>query len=126
MPVAYFDGACEPRNPGGVGTYGFVIYGNEDDVVHEDYGIACEPSPKCTNNVAEYTGLIKALEWLVGNGYSGSRVIIRGDSQLVIRQLMGVYSVRAEHLRPLYDRALELLKNFSAKLEWVPRERNAS
>ncbi|WP_243665646.1 ribonuclease HI [Vulcanisaeta sp. JCM 16159] len=120
MPVAYFDGACEPRNPGGVGTYGFVIYGNEGNVVHEDYGIACEPSPNCTNNVAEYTGLIRALEWLLGNGFGGSRITVRGDSQLVIRQLMGVYSVRAEHLRPLHDRALELLKKLQCRARVGP------
>ncbi|BDR91035.1 ribonuclease HI [Vulcanisaeta souniana] len=125
MPVVYFDGACEPRNPGGVGTYGFVVYGGNGNVVHEDYGIACEPSPNCTNNVAEYTGLIRALEWLVGHGFSNSRLIVHGDSQLVIRQLMGVYSVRAEHLKPLHNKALELLRNFDAKLEWVPREENA-
>lgn len=124
MPMVYFDGACEPRNPGGVGTYGFVVYSNNDSVVHEDYGIACEPSLNCTNNVAEYTGLIRALEWLMVHGFSGSRLIVYSDSQLVVRQLMGVYSVRAEHLKPLHDRALELLSNFNAELRWVPREGN--
>ncbi|WP_243674943.1 hypothetical protein [Vulcanisaeta distributa] len=63
-------GACEPKNPGGVGTYGFLILDEKGNTIHEGYGIACEPGPGCTNNIAEYTGLVKALEWLVGNGYS--------------------------------------------------------
>jgi len=119
--VVYFDGACEPVNPGGVGTFGFVVYVN-GELAHEDNGVVCEPSPDCTNNVAEYTALIRALEWVRDAGCRS--VIVRGDSQLVIKQLLGAYSVRSPRLEPLYRRAVELVGVLSARLEWVPRREN--
>jgi ribonuclease HI len=89
------------------------------------YGLAARPwSEEATNNVAEYMGVIRALEWLLEEGKRGD-VRIRGDSLLVVKQLAGKYAVKAERLRPLYTRAVELLSNFaSAKFEWIPRERN--
>jgi len=122
--LVYFDGACEPKNPGGVGTYGFAVY-NDNDTISEGYGIACEPAPNCTNNVAEYTGLIKALECLLLHDYGESSIVVRGDSQLVIKQLTGIYNVRTEHLKPLFEKAHELLSHFRVRLEWIPRELNS-
>jgi ribonuclease HI len=58
------------------------------------------------------------------HGYGGSSVVVRGDSQLVIRQLAGTYGVHTERLKPLFRRAQELLSSFRATLEWVPRELN--
>ncbi|WP_243674944.1 hypothetical protein [Vulcanisaeta distributa] len=43
----------------------------------------------------------------------------------MIRQLLGEYGVYSSRLKLLYERALELLGNFNAELEWVPREENA-
>ncbi len=75
-----------------------------------------------TNNVAEYTALIKGLECLKEMGVS--KVRIRGDSQLVIRQLKGEYRVRSSRMKPLYEKARQLLRDFQYELEWVPRELN--
>jgi ribonuclease HI len=51
---------------------------------------------------------------------------VRGDSQLVIRQLNGEYAVKSPRIAPLYARVKELLRFFhNVKLEWVPRELNA-
>ena len=64
MIEVYFDGLCEP-NPGGVATFGFVVK-RDGKKIHEGHGLAGTPkTPQATNNVAEYTGLIRALEWLV-------------------------------------------------------------
>jgi ribonuclease HI len=124
MIEVFFDGLCEP-NPGGVATYGFVIR-RGGRVVHEGRGLACPPrTPQCTNNVAEYTGLVKALEHLAGTGAS-EPVVVRGDSELVLRQLGGAYKVKSPLLAPLYERVRELAARLpSVRFEHVPREDNA-
>ena len=123
--LVYYDGLCEPRNPKGVATYGFVVY-RDGAKIGEGKGLAAEPwSDGASNNVGEYRGLIAALEWLLEHGYQGAEVLVRGDSQLSIRQMQGWYSVSAPRIIPLHRRARELASKFSkVKFEWVPRERN--
>ncbi len=123
MIVAHFDGLCEP-NPGGVATYGFVIARGAKKL-HEGYGLACAPrTPRCTNNVAEYTGLIKALEYLADQKVT-EPVTVRGDSELVIKQLRGEYKVKSPLLAPLYRRVGELTAKLPPiRFEEVPREEN--
>ena len=124
MIEAYFDGLCDP-NPGGVATYGFVIR-KDGKKLQEGHGLAGKPkSPQATNNVAEYTGLIKALEWLLDQKISGP-VLVRGDSDLIIKQVKGEYKVKSPLLAPLHRQAVDLLDQLpEARLEWIPRERNA-
>jgi ribonuclease HI len=119
----HFDGACLAAPGGGIATYGLVVEG--DGIFHEECGLAVRPgSPNATNNVAEYTGAIRALEWLRGRAYPGS-VLLCGDSQLVIRQMSGEYEVRAEHLRAYHDHLEALAQGFiEVRYEWVPREQN--
>lgn len=117
--VLYFDGACLPRNPGGVATFGWVLEWNGKKMRGE--GVETE---KGTNNVAEYAGLIHGLEKALEEGIE--EIVVRGDSQLVIRQLQGIYSVNSERIKPYYERARELLRRFKrAYLEWIPREQNS-
>ncbi|MEM3647495.1 MAG: ribonuclease HI [Thermofilum sp.] len=123
--VVYYDGACEPRNPKGVATYGFVIY--KDGVkIGEGKGLAAEPwSEGASNNVAEYTAMIQAFRWLIEHGYEGAEVLVKGDSQLSIRQMRGEYEVRAPRIVPLYEEALRLAKSFRrVSFQWIPREQN--
>lgn len=122
--TVYFDGLCD-RNGTGVATYGFVVY-RDGDELHADHGVVAEPgSPLATNNVAEYTGCLKALEWLVGQGLTREAVVVRGDSQLIIRQLNGEYKVRDRQLAKYFLRIKELFFRFrSLRFEWVPREQN--
>ena len=76
-----------------------------------------------TNNVAEYTGLIVAMEEAQKLG--ATRVIIRGDSELVIKQMLGVYRVKHPAMKLLYEKAQKLFKSFdSAKIEHNYREKN--
>ncbi len=120
-----FDGLCEPKNPGGVATYGFVVRDEKGRIVCKGKGVvgAGFLGDDVTNNVAEYTALIKALECLKEKGIK-DKVVIRGDSQLVIKQLKGEYRVRSERMKPLYKRVKELLEGFDYELEWVPRKFN--
>jgi len=125
MIEAYFDGLCDP-NPGGVATYGFLIK-RDGKKIHEGHGLACAPkTPQATNNVAEYMGVIKALEWLSDQKKLAGPIVIRGDSDLIIRQLKGEYKVKSPLLAPLHRQATDLLAELpEIQLEWIQRERNA-
>ena len=119
-PVLYFDGACLPRNPGGVATFGWVL--EWDGKKEKGEGVETENG---TNNIAEYAGLIAGLEKALEKGIE--EIVVRGDSQLVIYQLEGIYRVKSPRLLPYYRRARDLLiKKFKrAFLEWIPREENS-
>jgi ribonuclease HI len=123
----YFDGLCQPVNPGGIACYAFVIR-RDGRSIHSDYGIAAEPFSKdATNNVAEYTALAKALEWLIANGLNNSgRVEVKSDSQLVVKQLRGEYKIKSQRIIPLYRQVLLLQSRFpdGVEIRWVPREEN--
>lgn len=124
LAVVHFDGACEPPRGGGIATYGFTVEGG--GFAHDERGLAVRPgAPHATNNVAEYTGAIRALEWLRARGFRGT-VLLVGDSQLVLRQATGEYAVHAEHLRAYRERLLALVGEFSdVQFRWVPRAENA-
>ena len=59
--------------------------------------------PHSTNNVAEYNGLLAALDWCRNHG--ATRVHVKSDSLLLVQQMKGVYKVKNEGLKPLYGRA---------------------
>jgi ribonuclease HI len=126
----YFDGLCQPYNPGGIACYAFVILAKKGQghQQYSGYGLAAEPfSDNATNNVAEYRGFIKALEWLLekNNYKNNQKIIIIGDSQLVISQINGKYKVRAVKIIPLYQKVKSLLSKFKdIKIEWIPRDKN--
>jgi ribonuclease HI len=79
---------------------------------------------RMTNNVAEYYALIAALDYAAAHGFKKLR--IRSDSELLVRQMKGIYKVKSGDLKPLHERA----KKLAATLEYfdvqhVPREQNA-
>ena len=126
MPITiHFDGLCLPRNPGGVATYGFIAKRGAKKL-HEEGGLAAPPyTPEATNNVAEYTGVLKALEWAVAQGFTSEPLLVRGDSELVIRQLKGEYKVKSPSIVSLYNQVRALAEKFAAiEFEWIPREKN--
>jgi len=123
--VVYFDGLNEPVNPGGVACWGFVV--EFDGKKMEGNGVlgAGMNGDYTTNNIAEYTGLIKALEFLKGMLGRDVKIKLYGDSQLVIFQLEGSYRVKSENVRPLYQKTMELINEFNdVEIRWVPREHN--
>ena len=103
---AHVDGAAR-GNPGPAGV-GVVIEDAEGTVVKE----IAEPLGRTTNNVAEYTAMIRALEEARALGCS--RLAVYTDSELMAHQLNGRYAVKAAHLVPLYQRARLLLNQFDA------------
>jgi len=113
----YVDGLAEPVNPG-VACYGYVIY--VDGVKYsEGYGALGIQS----NNYAEYMALIKALEEVKEKGLRGS-IMVRSDSQLLVRQLTGWYEVRSPNIWPLYTKAYSLISELGADVRWIPRTQN--
>lgn len=122
--VLHFDGLCEPVNPGGIATYGFVVH-RDGETVHEERGVVSPPAPGSTSNLAEYNGLVRGLEWLAPRHRAGEAVAVRGDSQLVVNQVLGKYATREENIVPLNRRARELLARMTpSDIAWVPREEN--
>jgi ribonuclease HI len=78
---------------------------------------------RSTNNIAEYTGLVKALEHARRLG--ASRVTVFSDSELMVKQMNGEYRVKNEGLLPLYQQAVQLRKGFAfAAIRHVRREFN--
>ena len=121
--TAHFDGACQTIEDGRVATYGFTIEG--PGLAYEESGLALRPfSEHSTNNVAEYVAAIHALDWLRSRPFTG-HVVLMGDSQLVIRQMLGEYEVRTAHLLQYRDHLRSLAQRFSqVQYVWVPREEN--
>src|SRR5580700_9170055 len=79
---------------------------------------------RATNNVAEYYGLITALDYAASQGIS--RLLVRSDSELLVRQMQGRYKVKSADLRPLYERARKLANGFAHfAVEHIPRELNS-
>lgn len=112
----FTDGACS-GNPGEA-AIGVVIK-NQGKVVKE---IAQAIGP-ATNNIAEYTALIEALH--AAKKLGALRLLIHTDSELMFKQIRGVYQVKAAQIKPLYEQVMGLLKNFTkVELKWVPREKN--
>jgi ribonuclease HI len=121
----YFDGLCQPINPGGISCYAFLVKSG-GRTIYNDYGIAVEPfSQDSTNNVAEYTALVKALQWLLEKNLGSTKVEIKSDSQLIVNQLTGDYKVKSKRIMSLYKQVLLLKSKFQdIEIKWVPREEN--
>lgn len=115
--VAYSDGASR-GNPGEAG-YGYMILypGGESEEGWGYLGTA-------TNNFAEYSGALAVLRRLEGRGIK--RAVLYMDSELIVRQLNGVYKVKSQSLASLYEEACVLKKKFdSLRVVHVPRSENS-
>jgi ribonuclease HI/probable phosphoglycerate mutase len=115
--VAYADGASR-GNPG-PSAIGVVIFDGEGREVHRE----SRRVGHGTNNEAEYRAAIAALEAALGLG--ASRLELRLDSELVVRQLTGRYRVRNPRLMTLYGRLVDLRTRFqSVTFRNLPRAGN--
>ncbi len=112
----YFDGASR-GNPGPAAIGWVIVTGD---------GIATEGGKRIedtTNNQAEYQAFVHALEVADAHGFDD--VQIRGDSELLVKQIHGEYDVNSPDLREWRVRAIELLERFDSwSLTHVPRELN--
>jgi len=114
---AYFDGACR-GNPGPAAVGWLLV--SSDGVIAE----GSERIGETTNNDAEYQALIRVLE--AARDYGLEEVDIRGDSQLIVKQVRGEWNANEPTLRERRVRVRELLTTFDRwSLEHVPREINS-
>ena len=102
--ILYFDGAAK-GNPGPAAA-AFVLKTEDGEIMSR----GAKPLGVATNNQAEYSALILGLEKAVEIG--AEEVEVRGDSELVIRQLRGQYRVKNPKLKPLFIQALKLSQKF--------------
>jgi ribonuclease HI len=113
----FTDGAAR-GNPGPAGA-GAVIVNIDGHIVAKVGKFLGD----ATNNVAEYMGLILGLKRAKAMGIKELDVL--ADSELLVKQLSGEYSVKAEHLKPLHLEAETLLKGFAeVSVRHIPREEN--
>ena len=115
----FFDGASK-GNPGHAGA-GIVL--KRDDVVVESKGSYLGESLTC--NQAEYHALLLGLRTAAHAQHNCRRLLVFGDSKLVIFQLFHGWQVKSPLLRPLYEEAVELIARFAlVNGSHIPRERN--
>jgi ribonuclease HI len=115
--VAYIDGGAR-GNPGPAG-YGVRIESQDGTVIEELHA----PLGIATNNVAEYNGLLAALRWAVDHDVD--TLLIRSDSELLVKQMLGAYKVKHPGLQPLAARARLLAMQLGrVRFEHVRREHN--
>jgi ribonuclease HI len=115
--VAYCDGGSR----GNPGPAGFGVY-----IQDEKGGVLAELSQflgRRTNNFAEYSGLLAALEFALANGHESLRVV--SDSELMVKQIKGQYRVNSPELRPLYEEARRRIGRLGHfQIQHVLREKN--
>jgi ribonuclease HI len=125
--IAYFDGACEPINPGGTATYGAIILKNSRRIwqCSKIYYPPAGHETATSNNVAEYSGLIAVLSWFTDRELYDAEILVRGDSKLVIEQMFGAWRIKKGLYVSLAHQARTLLKPFTnIEGQWVPRRKN--
>lgn len=116
MHIGFFDGSASP-NPGKIGLGACICF--QQTVICK----SAKPGGTGTNNVAEYKALIHLLELAIAMKIK--KLTVYGDSQLVVNQVNGVWTVNAGGLRQYYDRVKDMQSAFTEfALKWVSRKRN--
>lgn len=112
----FFDGACR-GNPGPM-AIGVVLLENGTRVKELSKSLGMG-----TNNIAEWSALVEGLKLALN--YGCKELEVKGDSQLIIKQITGRYRVKSDNLIPLFREARKLCGNFQKlTFKWVAREEN--
>jgi ribonuclease HI len=115
--VVHFDGGSR-GNPGPAGI-GVTVCDEEGTPLYE----LAEFLGRCTNNVAEYTGLLRGLS--AAKSLGAAKLLVHSDSELLVRQINGIYKVKSPDLKPLYQNAVALINAIgNVKVGHVYREGN--
>jgi len=121
---AFCDASIEGGNPGGHAVAAWVLKAPEGSVEAQDV-IDLGSYPTVTNNIAEYTAVKGAVEYIAHNLCS-ERVVVHTDSKLVVEQLNDHWGCYAPALKDLKDQILSAVEASSCLIsfKWVPREEN--
>jgi ribonuclease HI len=122
----YFDGACEPKNPGGnMGTGAYVLINDKEVYTHSNFYPANDWN---TNNVAEYLALHEILLYLRSAELHAKEIWIHGDSNLVIQQMSGKWKIKNGFYKDAARECVTIIKELQTKyvlnFKWIPRELN--
>ena len=112
-----FDGGSR-GNPGSAGIGVVVRAQNGTSLVTLGRFIG-----RCTNNVAEYRALIAAM--LEAKKLGARKIVIRGDSELIVRQMTGQYKVKHPDMKVLWAQAQASIRGASVTFTWAPRAQNS-
>lgn len=121
--IVYTDGGARGNpGPAGLGVYITDSSGNKIKEISHFLGTQ-------TNNFAEYEAVVqalKALKQLLGSKSKSAHIVFKMDSELIVRQLTGVYQIKEESLIPQFIKVHNaLVKDFKAvQFEHIPREKN--
>ena len=115
--TAFVDGGARGNpGPAGYGAYIRDASGAPIAQLSEFLGIK-------TNNFAEYSALLAALEYAIAHGHRALKVV--SDSELMVRQMTGQYRVNSPDLKPLYEKARSLVRKLDKfSIEHVLRAKN--
>lgn len=115
--LIYVDGGSRGNpGPSGVGVVILDAKGKKIKEISKYIGEA-------TNNIAEYNALLYGLEEALM--LRTDEIVINLDSELIARQLAGDYRVKDPGLKPLFDRAMNMLKSFKGfEIRHIEREKN--
>ena len=115
--VAYADGASR-GNPGKAACAVIILDRKDEELLRRSKGLG-----RTTNNVAEYEGVLFALE--LAELLGASELELRLDSELVVRQINGQYKVKHPSLHPLFEKARARMKKFQrVTVKHIPRKEN--
>jgi ribonuclease HI len=115
--VLHFDGCADP-NPGNT-SCGAVVYLNDQEIWSKGKYLKSVQ----TNNYAEYYGLLIGLKCCLNSNIK--KLLVKGDSQLVINQMNGLYNVKSDNLKEIHTKCKEYAEKFDKIVfTWVPREEN--
>jgi ribonuclease HI len=111
------DGGCEPKNPGGTATAGWVFYDpNKPTIIlAEGCEVVQDGGPLATNNYGEYNALVLALKWLTQQNWRGE-LDAKADSKLLVEQVCGRWKCKAPHLGELRKKVWKLLEDLELEL----------
>lgn len=125
--ICYFDGACEPKNPGGNMGIGAIILDGNRRVIKE-LSFFVPARPENSNNVAEYQGFGWVVSRLSEIMLDGQNAIIHGDSKLVIEQMAGRWGIKqgqyVQHAVKAKTILTALKDRCAISLQWIPRDQN--
>lgn len=126
--VAYFDGACEPKNPGGNMGVGATIRKNGVELFRHSRFIPAGPTN--SNNVAEYMAMQAILQFTIDQGWTNTMMTIFGDSKLVIEQLFGTWRMKGGFYIPYANDCVKKLQHLKSRNMtitgiWIRREQNS-
>lgn len=116
--IEIFSDGGSRGNPGPA-SCAFVVYHNKKIIYKKSVYLGVK-----TNNQAEYLGVVTALSWLIDNVYKNIKINYFLDSELVVKQLNGIYKIKSDLIKPLVKKVKELQNQVGGKINFIHVKRH--